>query len=901
MKGGKASNIGKSGKNKSLGPIIGHAESHDTFNRFCQLRQAKPQFLYNEVPGFSSPGGSGWRCTIKVPGIALETQRTAASKKEAQEQATLDFALQLVAQGLMKMPSKRQLEKNAAELPAVTPSWAIMGGAADIILPSTKIPKKGEKSKGKNKGKEEKTKGRNVDQEYHMLLNHVRAGEIEDAMKVVKERLTHDKNVFTVRQFGAVASSISVRSSSEGVQMLLSAIETMDLVDFEDTASRSYFARFLRWASREFLAEGANCLRNADEMSVSVLERNGVCVPQLSVTQGKETNELNLSSSGPLPSHSSFTRGDWLFLTFPHTARVGQHSGLDGKLPATVEAELTGLLPVGNHGFIVKTVGVKLQLAPQLVGKFCRIDRAANHVTFSRQVEALRALCAGAPGPLGWLRQILLMADQQPGSGLEAALCAKYHGGAGCPNRFDILSMANPSQYEALKAATSQRMTLIQGPPGAGKTSTALLCLRLWIAAKRGPVMAAADSNVAVDNIVSGCAKAGLNVTRVGRQEATRPDLDEYNLIEKAKAAGISTGERNNFAGEKRLLEESEVICCTCSGAAHPVMRDLKVQCVLIDEAGQATELAKLVPMLHLTADGCAVLVGDHKQLPPTVACLEADVEGLGTSLFERLASLGVPPLLLDIQYRMHPCIAAFPSQEFYGGYLRTGVSGAMRASPNGVVWPCPWAPVAFLPVEGTESGEGNSFVNEMEAATVDTVLSGIIGYGDIPAKEVGVITPYAAQARNLRRRFGCPPPGRRQLKKDTQEPVGHAAVEVSSVDGFQGREKEIIIVSTVRANTKGKVGFLSDPRRLNVMLTRAKRGMVVIGHFETLANDEHGWRPFLVWAQQRGLVAGCPPTCEAAHEELKMLSGLTGDDLLNWKPHVGQEDEPMPDAHASL
>jgi hypothetical protein len=178
-----------------------------------------------------------------------------------------------------------------------------------------------------------------------------------------------------------------------------------------------------------------------------------------------------------------------------------------------------------------------------------------------------------------------------------------------------------------------------------------------------------------------------------------------------------------------------------------------------------------------------------------------------------------------------------------------------------------------------------------MEACAVDTVLAGVIKCGDVRPQDIGVITPYAAQARLLRRRFGCPPPGR---KSNPNEQTGHAALEVSSVDGFQGREKQLIVVSTVRANPLGKVGFLSDPRRLNVMLTRAKRGIIVVGCFSTLSKDEHGWRPFLIWAQQRGLVAGCPATVPEAYEEMMELSELTGEKLLQWEPkiEVVPEDE---------
>eukprot|EP00929_Paragymnodinium_shiwhaense_P118001 TRINITY_DN8954_c0_g1_i1.p1 TRINITY_DN8954_c0_g1~~TRINITY_DN8954_c0_g1_i1.p1 ORF type:complete len:890 (+),score=226.83 TRINITY_DN8954_c0_g1_i1:131-2800(+) len=882
--------MGKGGGGKGMkGPLVDQQQAAETLNRFCQERQVKPDMIFTST-------ASGWHCTIKVPGMVLQTNAQAQNKKEAQQSATKDFAEQLIMQGLMKMPSKRQMAQQNAPLPPVGPSWAILGGAADIIMPDAKKLKGDGKGKKGKKGKEEfetPKDGRNVDSEYSALLKHVRTAEMPEALDVVQSRLEHDKGVLSVKHFSTLVTNISVRSNEAGVLEVLGALEAQGIVKFDEQQSRSYCHRFARWATREFLAEGVASMDACNSMSISMLERNGVCIPQLMAMQGgKSEMELALTSSGPLPTHNSFTRGDWLYLTFPQTARVGQYDGANGQLPATVEAELVAPLPLGQHGFLVKVTSAKKPLVDQMYGKYCRVDRAANHVTFGRQIEALQTLCAGKPGPLGWLRQILLRADEPGNPGGEDQLCAQYHGSAGCPNRYDLLGQANPSQYEALKAGTSQRVTLIQGPPGSGKTTTAVLLLALWTAARRGPILASADSNVAVDNIVMGCIKAGLNVIRVGRQEASRPELDEYNLLEKAKAAGIQDDERANFVGQRKLLQECEVVCATCSGAAHPVLSGVQFQCVLIDEAGQATELAKLVPLLHLTANGSAALVGDHKQLPATVSCLEADVEGLGTSLFERLASLGVPPYMLDVQYRMHPAIANFPSLEYYDGYLRTGVAGAQRPPPRGIIWPQEFAPVAFLPVDGSENKEGNSYVNDAEAHAIDVILAGVVPAGDIKAKDIGVITPYAAQARSLRRRFGCPPPGKR-AQKDAAPLVGNAAIEVSSVDGYQGREKELIIVSTVRANVRGNVGFLSDPRRLNVMLTRAKRGLIVIGHFETLSKDDHGWRPFLVWCQQRGLVAGCPASCGPAEEELRRLCEISGPKLLNWQPEVDEDGNP--------
>jgi len=335
------------------------------------------------------------------------------------------------------------------------------------------------------------------------------------------------------------------------------------------------------------------------------------------------------------------------------------------------------------------------------------------------------------------------------------------------------------------------------------------------------------------------------------------------------------------WSEEKRLLARAQVVCCTCSGAEHPVLQGMDFQSVIIDEAGQATEPATLVPLMRLHASkGCVVLIGDHKQLPPTVADQLSLSEGFAMPLFERLATRGVDPLLLNIQYRMHPAIAQYPSYQYYDGRLRTGIRGTKRPAPAGIAWPDERAPVAFLPVEGHEVREGTSYTNFAEIGAIEMLLESILCAGDMRPEDIGIISPYAAQVRQLRRTLGSSTKlARYNCRNSTSREL---SIEVSSVDGFQGREKELIIVSTTRANLTGSVGFLSDARRLNVTITRARRGLVVCGHFQTLSTDTHGWRPWLSWAQDRGLVAGCAATDPQAAQELLRLHGLSEEELLS-------------------
>jgi len=291
---------------------------------------------------------------------------------------------------------------------------------------------------------------------------------------------------------------------------------------------------------------------------------------------------------------------------------------------------------------------------------------------------------------------------------------------------------------------------------------------------------------------------------------------------------------------EKQLLVSCSVVCATNVGAASGILEKVKFDTILMDEAAQATEPVTLIPIVRGGVRR-VILVGDHKQLPPTVVSRGAALEGFRQSLFERLVAMHVPPYVLSIQYRMHPAIAAYPSKAFYDGRIRTGIESKHRQPPKGFQWPSTEFPIAFCHVPGTEEKRGNSYVNLAEVSRVESVLRALLQPGDLQQHDIGIISPYAGQVLNIKQRVQAIRKGRRD-----------GPVEITSIDGFQGREKEVIIVSTTRANKEGNLGFVKDFRRMNVTLTRAKRGIVVVGHEATLQSDTKGWGRWLQWIQSQ-------------------------------------------------
>ena len=295
----------------------------------------------------------------------------------------------------------------------------------------------------------------------------------------------------------------------------------------------------------------------------------------------------------------------------------------------------------------------------------------------------------------------------------------------------------------------------------------------------------------------------------------------------------------------QEIIDGAHILCATLSGSGHDMFRSLKIdfETVIIDEAAQSIELSALIPLKY----GCSkcIMVGDPKQLPPTVLSREAARFQYEQSIFVRM-QLNSPENvhLLDTQYRMHPEISAFPSQAFYDGLLLDGPGMAKLRTK-------PWhmddlmSPYRFFDVQGMHQSapKGHSLIN---LAEVDVAMhlfrrltAGSKGY-DFTGK-VGIITPYKSQLATLKERF------QREFGNTISD-----TVEFNTTDAFQGRESEVIIFSCVRASNKG-IGFLSDIRRMNVGITRAKSSLWVLGNSMSLMQGEY-WSKLIQDARHRSL-----------------------------------------------
>ena len=283
----------------------------------------------------------------------------------------------------------------------------------------------------------------------------------------------------------------------------------------------------------------------------------------------------------------------------------------------------------------------------------------------------------------------------------------------------------------------------------------------------------------------------------------------------------------------KLLCEQRDriIICTTNASCTTAVLKKLEFDFVIIDESAQASEVDVVQPLSLLHKLGCGVQIGDHKQLPATVKSVLNLALELQRSMFERLfSSPGIATCQLVEQWRMHPSIASYPNQEFYGGALISCI--AWTPPPRGFSWPSKH-PVAFVQCAGTETvAADSSRQNDAEASKVVDIIRRIVRGGDVVAQAIYALAPYRAQV---------------QLIAGQLHSQGLHDVDVQTVNKSQGGEKDLVVLSTVRCNKNGRQGFVGNPQRLNVAMTRAKRGLIIVGDECTLGAVDSStvWTPF--------------------------------------------------------
>ncbi|MEM1347729.1 MAG: AAA domain-containing protein [Myxococcota bacterium] len=490
-----------------------------------------------------------------------------------------------------------------------------------------------------------------------------------------------------------------------------------------------------------------------------------------------------------------------------------------------------------------------------------RIDMEDPQVTFARGRAAMeRALGADDPRTVRLL-DVLLGARHS-----EDALSA-YD----AQLSFFDTALHDDQRHAVRRALARDPVALVHGPPGTGKTRTVVEIIR-QLTARGERVLAAAASNLATDHLAEVLLSAGVQVVRIGHPARVTDDvaawaldalveeqpiyslakgwMEEAGAIRRtiqrrAQRGSMSRQERREAYREARrlvrdareqiakaeqmILGRADVVLCTASSATTRILADMEFDVVVLDEATQAVDPVALIAILRAPK---LVMAGDPCQLAPTVLDPEADRAGLGRTFFERLAERDESSVaLLTVQHRMHRDIMAYPSASMYDGRLAAAAHVADHTLEDLGVVPDPLRPGALVFVDSAGKGwdevsseDDPSRSNPGEAERVAAEARRLLGRGLKPG-DLAIIAPYDAQVRVLRQLMA--------------EEIA-AGVDVATVDGFQGREKEAVIVGLVRSNGAGEIGFLADVRRMNVALTRARRLMMVVGDSATV-----GQHPF--------------------------------------------------------
>ncbi|MBC7388340.1 MAG: AAA family ATPase, partial [Opitutaceae bacterium] len=442
----------------------------------------------------------------------------------------------------------------------------------------------------------------------------------------------------------------------------------------------------------------------------------------------------------------------------------------------------------------------------------------------------------------------------------------------------------NESQTKAVdKILSANELAVVHGPPGTGKTTTLIQAILALIKQDRKQILVCAPSNTAVDLLAEKLHAEGLRVLRVGNPARVNENLmaltldsqmSGHDLMKEAKKLKKQAQEykslahkyKRNFGREEReqrkllfdeahkiikevdkteqyiiedLVSKAQIIAATLVGSNHYTVRNLKFHTIVIDEAGQALEPACWIPILKAEK---VILAGDHCQLPPTIKSQKAAQMGLNKTLLEKCVELHPSSVaLLNVQYRMNEIIMGYSSKVFYDDKLTAHESVA-----NHLLFPDD-KPLTFIDTAGcgfNEKQDGTSTTNPEEAVFLLKHLTKVLSENPQLLDQkpsIAIISPYKQQVNILKELIGSS----EEIKPFLP------FISINTVDSFQGQERDIVYISMTRSNANGEIGFLSDIRRMNVAMTRARKKLVVIGDSSTLAQFPY-YNNFITFAEEK-------------------------------------------------